>query len=63
MSMESLSSDFFDPEEMAIFGFNPAIEADRQEWINTTPPRGTPIIDYERDAFEFGSTSTEPLRK
>lgn len=49
----------FDHEEMMRFGLDPSSEADRAEWVKTTPPHGTPVIhDYSRDAFEFGASVT-----
>jgi len=57
MSIES-SPDFFNPEEMEQFGLDPSSEADRQEWLNTTPAKGTPrVTDYSQDPFEFGGTT------
>jgi 8-oxo-dGTP diphosphatase len=51
--------------DMPNYGFDPASATDRQEWMHTTPPHGTPAIhDYSNDAFAFGSAPkpTEPER-
>jgi hypothetical protein len=57
MSIES-SPDLFNPEEMEQFGLDPNKKADRQEWLNTTPAKGTPVVtDYSQDPFEFGGTT------
>ena len=44
----------FDPGEMRQYGFDPAKEADRLEWLETTPGE-LPAHDYSHDAFEFSS--------
>ena len=51
-------TDKFNPYEMRIFGLDPAVEADRAEWVNTTPPEGIRIVDYKDDAYAFGSIAT-----
>ena len=52
-------SDLFEPDEMTKFGFDPNSETDREEWVKTTPPGGTPVVyDYSSDPFEFGSVLT-----
>lgn len=60
--METPRSEAFDPEEMSRFGFDPDSEADRQAWVQTTPPGGYESLpaDYGDDPFEFGSSAERP---
>jgi hypothetical protein len=51
----------FDQAEMSSFGFDPEDETDREIWLSTTPPSGTPLIkNWTKDAFEFGGTIRPP---